>query len=51
MSLTDADRAEIERSVAGLGVERWRPLDSTERDLVRRALAPAPSAQTEKEIA
>lgn len=40
--ISDSDRAAIEASAAALDVDEWRGLDSSERDLVRRALAPAP---------
>ena len=41
--ITDDERASIEASADACDVESWRGLDSSERDLLRRALAPAPT--------
>lgn len=44
--ISEADEAAIDAYVAGLGVEQWPAITSTERDLLRRALAPAPTEPT-----
>lgn len=40
--ISDADRAAIEAHVCSLGIETWPSPTSTQRDLIRRALAPVP---------
>lgn len=37
--ISDADEAAITAYIESLDIEEWPPLTSTERDLVRRALA------------
>jgi hypothetical protein len=41
--ISDADRAAIDAALDAMDIDTWRPLDTDEADLVRRALAPAPA--------
>lgn len=39
--ISEADEAAIDEHIRSLRVAEWPPLTTTERDIVRRALAPA----------
>lgn len=48
MALTDADRAAIDEALDAMDIDAWRPLDDTERGLIRRALAPVDAEHARK---
>lgn len=50
-SLSPRDLEAIEKSVEAREIHLWAPLKADERDLVRRALAPATEAYTAFETA
>jgi hypothetical protein len=40
--ISDADQAVIDAALDAMDIDAWRPLDTDEADLVRRALARTP---------